>query len=80
MNAAKRYSTSCRWKAPPPSSSAFGRQSPEVPGVRQRRAMRSPQSRARVAQELVHIRPQPPALRIFDAGMGDATVAHAGDA
>ena len=28
----------------------------------------------RVAQELVHIRPQPPALRIFDAGMGDATV------
>jgi hypothetical protein len=28
----------------------------------------------RVAQELVHLRPQPPALRIFDAGMGDATV------
>jgi hypothetical protein len=28
----------------------------------------------RVAQELTHIRPQPPALRIFDAGMGDATV------
>jgi hypothetical protein len=28
----------------------------------------------RVAQELVHVRPQPPALRIFDAGMGDATV------
>ena len=28
----------------------------------------------RVAQELAHIRPQPPALRIFDAGMGDATV------
>ncbi len=28
----------------------------------------------RVAQDLVHIRPSPPALRIFDAGMGDATV------
>ena len=28
----------------------------------------------RVTQELLHIRPQPPALRIFDAGMGDATV------
>ncbi len=28
----------------------------------------------RVAQELTHVRPQPPALRIFDAGMGDATV------
>jgi len=28
----------------------------------------------RVAQELAHIRPSPPALRIFDAGMGDATV------
>jgi hypothetical protein len=28
----------------------------------------------RVTQELTHIRPQPPALRIFDAGMGDATV------
>jgi hypothetical protein len=28
----------------------------------------------RVSQELIHIRPQPPALRIFDAGMGDATV------
>jgi hypothetical protein len=28
----------------------------------------------RVAQDLIHIRPQPPALRIFDAGMGDATV------
>ncbi|MEJ0035449.1 MAG: hypothetical protein WDO68_05130 [Gammaproteobacteria bacterium] len=28
----------------------------------------------RVAQELTHIRPSPPALRIFDAGMGDATV------
>jgi len=28
----------------------------------------------RVAQELSHIRPSPPALRIFDAGMGDATV------
>src|SRR5262252_2311174 len=28
----------------------------------------------RVSQELIHVRPQPPALRIFDAGMGDATV------
>ncbi|HEX4049575.1 MAG TPA: hypothetical protein VHY19_01675 [Steroidobacteraceae bacterium] len=28
----------------------------------------------RAAQELSHLRPQPPALRIFDAGMGDATV------
>src|SRR3954465_2173478 len=28
----------------------------------------------RVSQELVHLRPQPPAIRIFDAGMGDATV------
>jgi hypothetical protein len=28
----------------------------------------------RVAHELVHIRPQPPALRIFDAGMGDGSV------
>ncbi len=28
----------------------------------------------RVSQELTHLRPQPPALRIFDAGMGDATV------
>jgi hypothetical protein len=28
----------------------------------------------RVSQELVHVRPQPPALRVFDAGMGDATV------
>jgi hypothetical protein len=28
----------------------------------------------RVSQELAHLRPQPPALRIFDAGMGDATV------
>ena len=28
----------------------------------------------RVAQELSHIRPSPPALRVFDAGMGDATV------
>jgi hypothetical protein len=29
---------------------------------------------ARAADELEHIRPTPPALRIFDAGMGDATV------
>jgi hypothetical protein len=29
---------------------------------------------ARAAQELAHITPSPPALRIFDAGMGDATV------
>ncbi|HVY81241.1 MAG TPA: hypothetical protein VG994_09700 [Steroidobacteraceae bacterium] len=28
----------------------------------------------RVSHELIHVRPQPPALRIFDAGMGDATV------
>src|SRR5690349_10857364 len=28
----------------------------------------------RAGQELEHVRPQPPALRIFDAGMGDATV------
>lgn len=28
----------------------------------------------RAAQELRHIRPQPPAIRLFDAGMGDATV------
>jgi hypothetical protein len=29
---------------------------------------------ARAAQELSHLQPTPPALRIFDAGMGDATV------
>src|SRR5262245_33208019 len=28
----------------------------------------------RAAQELAHIRPTPPAVRVFDAGMGDATV------
>jgi len=28
----------------------------------------------RAAEELPHIEPQPPALRLFDAGMGDATV------
>jgi len=28
----------------------------------------------RAAKELAHIKPRPPALRIFDAGMGDATV------
>ena len=28
----------------------------------------------RAAQELGHLRPSPPALRMFDAGMGDATV------
>jgi hypothetical protein len=28
----------------------------------------------RVSQELLHVKPTPPALRIFDAGMGDATV------
>ena len=28
----------------------------------------------RAARELVHIRPEPPALRLFDAGMGDGTV------
>jgi len=28
----------------------------------------------RVGMELVHLHPQPPALRIFDAGMGDGTV------
>ena len=28
----------------------------------------------RAAQELVHLHPTPPALRIFDAGMGDGTV------
>jgi len=28
----------------------------------------------RVAQELTHVKPTPPALRIFDAGMGDGTV------
>jgi hypothetical protein len=28
----------------------------------------------RAAQELSQLRPEPPALRIFDAGMGDATV------
>ncbi len=28
----------------------------------------------RVGQELAHIRPQPPALRMYDAGMGDGTV------
>src|ERR1700736_2925811 len=27
----------------------------------------------RAARELTQLRPQPPALRIFDAGMGDAT-------
>ncbi|MEO8133215.1 MAG: hypothetical protein ABI831_04475 [Betaproteobacteria bacterium] len=29
---------------------------------------------ARASQELVRVRPSPPALRLFDAGMGDATV------
>ena len=28
----------------------------------------------RVALELEHLRPEPPALRVFDAGMGDGTV------
>ena len=28
----------------------------------------------RAAAELKHVRPTPPALRVFDAGMGDATV------
>jgi len=28
----------------------------------------------RVAEELQHLQPRPPALRVFDAGMGDATV------
>jgi hypothetical protein len=28
----------------------------------------------RVSRELAHIRPSPPALRVFDAGVGDATV------
>ena len=28
----------------------------------------------RAAKELTHLRPTPPALRIFDAGMGDATI------
>jgi hypothetical protein len=28
----------------------------------------------RAVQELTHVRPSPPALRVFDAGMGDATV------
>ena len=28
----------------------------------------------RIAQEIAHIQPSPPALRVFDAGMGDATV------
>src|SRR6185437_13749350 len=28
----------------------------------------------RAAQELAHVRPTPPALRLFDAGMGDGTV------
>jgi hypothetical protein len=29
---------------------------------------------ARAAKELLHVKPEPPALRLFDAGMGDATV------
>ena len=28
----------------------------------------------RAAQELRHLRPVPPALRVFDAGIGDGTV------
>ncbi|MGH8261526.1 MAG: hypothetical protein ACREUG_17740, partial [Steroidobacteraceae bacterium] len=28
----------------------------------------------RAIQELAHVRPSPPAIRVFDAGMGDATV------
>lgn len=28
----------------------------------------------RAAKELIHLRPKPPALRVFDAGVGDATV------
>jgi hypothetical protein len=29
---------------------------------------------ARAAREIAHLKPRPPALRVFDAGMGDATV------
>src|SRR5215467_11761192 len=29
---------------------------------------------AKAAAEIEHVRPRPPALRIFDAGVGDATV------
>ncbi len=29
---------------------------------------------ARMAQELKHVKPRPPALRVLDAGMGDGTV------
>src|SRR5690606_23830821 len=28
----------------------------------------------RAARELAHLKPRPPAVRVFDAGMGDATV------
>ena len=28
----------------------------------------------RAARELIHLRPEPPAIRVFDAGMGDGTV------
>lgn len=28
----------------------------------------------RIGEELVHLKPQPPSIRLFDAGMGDATV------
>ena len=28
----------------------------------------------RAAKELIHLKPEPPALRVFDAGMGDGTV------
>ena len=38
------------------------------------RATRNPQSHAASPMSSMHVRPQPPALRIFDAGMGDATV------
>ena len=52
----------------------FLRQSPEVPGLRQHLQREGRGGAAALGQELELVRPTPPALYFFDAGMGDGTV------